>query len=375
MLLSFLRPSIISLALGFWLFSSCQEAKKEPIFIGFVGTLTGPYSDLGVSGRDGVILAVEEKNSSGGLLGRSLELLIRDDKNDPDIAIKADSDLIQKGVIAIIGHMTSTMSMAALPLINESGTVMVSPTSASSHLSGRKDFFFRAYEPIEQEVRDLATWIREKEGIERMAVAYDVRNPAFAKDYAERFENAYREMGGQVLITLGTEAGNSGEIVRLAERLLAYHIECLLIVHNALDTAFLLNVLRSGGWKGKAFASAWSMTREILEQGGQTVEGLQSIVPFLPDHPSQKYIKFRENFLRRFRREPDFPAVCGYEAAQLIFKAYERSRAPGRPLARAIVEIGEFEGLQSKIVMDQFGDPKRKKFRVIIRNGKMERVR
>lgn len=74
----------------------CDES-KEQLRIGFVGALTGRYSDLGVSGRDGIILAVEERNRQGGLLGRPIELLSRDDRQDPLTAWNVDKDLVDLG--------------------------------------------------------------------------------------------------------------------------------------------------------------------------------------------------------------------------------------------------------------------------------------
>ncbi len=373
MRLTFRESQIFASALGLFLILSCQQS-SDPVRVGFVATLTGRYSDLGVSGRDGAILAIEEKNRSGGLLGRRIELLTKDDKNDEQIAVAVDQELIALGVIGIIGHMVSTMSLGALPLLERTETVMISPTTASPLLSGKKDFFFRVYEPIDKEVLDLAHWISQEEKISRMAVMYDLRNPIYAKDYAERFEKAFKRWNGSVPLTMATQTGNPEELVRAAQVLNSFDIDALLIVHNALDTALILETLRRNGWKGRAFASPWSMTREILEQGGRAVEGLRSIVPFVPDHPSERYQNFRKVFLQRFRREPDFPAVCGYEAAQVLFRAFEKARASGKALGDAILEIREFEGLQSRIVMDEFGDPKREKFRVIIREGRLERA-
>ncbi len=352
---------------------SCNST-RDPVRIGFVGALTGRYSDLGVSGRDGVILAVEQKNRTGGLLGRPVSLLSKDDRQDPEAALEADRELLSSGVTAIVGHMTSAMSMAVLPLVNSSNTVMISPTTASALLSGKKDFFFRIYEPIDREVQSLAQWILIQEKIKRMGVIYDLNNAAFTLDYTQRFENAYRALGGQVLLTMGTEASRTNHVLRGAEKLMDFDIEAVLVVHNALDTLLILQTLRKAGWQGTPFASPWSMTKEILEQGGAAAEGLRSILPFLPDHPSPAYQEFRKAFKDRFRREPDFPALYGYEAAQVLFQAYEKARAPGLALADAILEIREFQGLQSKIVMDEFGDPRREKYPCVMRGGKLERA-
>jgi branched-chain amino acid transport system substrate-binding protein len=72
------------------------EKKKEPIKVGFVGGLTGRLSDLGSGGRNGVMLAVEEINNAGGISGRPVELITKDDKQDPEVAVKVDKELIDE---------------------------------------------------------------------------------------------------------------------------------------------------------------------------------------------------------------------------------------------------------------------------------------
>lgn len=311
-------------------------------------------------------------------MGRPIELLVRDDMQDPQEAIRADEELISSGVIAIIGHMTSAMSMAALPLINRTQTVMVSPTTASPLLSGQKDFFFRAYEPVDREIAGFARMAREDLGLGRIVALYDMGNRAFSEDYAFRFQRAFESLGGKVVYLGGIPTLPHPDPAEVAEHtgfLPLLNPDGVLICLNALDTIQVLQQLRKAGWSGVAMATAWAMTREILEQGGAAVEGLYGVLPFLPHHSSERYQWFREAFLRRFRREPDFPAVCGYEAAKLLFAAYEKARSPGQPLADALSKIGEMEGLQSKIVMDEYGDPRREKFLVLIRARRIERIK
>lgn len=363
----------------FSVFLSLCSCQKEPpaVRLGFVGGLTGRYSDLGTSGRDGVILAVEERNRTGGLGGLRIELLIRDDKQDPQEAIRVDQELIAQGVVAIIGHMTSAMSLAVLPVINQAETVMVSPTTASPLLSGQRDFFFRVYEPVDREILNLARMVKEKLALRRLAALYDMANRAYSEDYAIRFQRAFEDLGGKVVYLGGIPTlprPDPGEIEQHVGFLPLLGADGVLICLNALDTIQVLRHLRRAGWEGKAVATAWAMTKEVLEQGGQSVEGLYGVLPFLPEHPSEPYNRFKRAFQERFRREPDFPAVWGYEAAQVVFSAYERVRSGGKPLARAILEMGRFDGLQSQIAMDEYGDPFRDKFLVLVRAGRMERI-
>lgn len=87
----------------------------EPIRIGFVGGTSGRVADLGIAGRDAVLLAVELRNQSGGVAGRKVKLLIKDDQQSPEVARRAVRDLIEQGVVAIVGPMTSAMAIAWCP--------------------------------------------------------------------------------------------------------------------------------------------------------------------------------------------------------------------------------------------------------------------
>ncbi|MFO7717430.1 MAG: ABC transporter substrate-binding protein, partial [Desulfohalobium sp.] len=96
---------------GIVLLAGLGACGQDPIRIGFAVPLTGVYSDLGVHGRNGATLAVEEINDRGGIHGRSLRLLPRDDGNSAAQAKAVDRELIDQGVVAIIGHMTSSQSV------------------------------------------------------------------------------------------------------------------------------------------------------------------------------------------------------------------------------------------------------------------------
>ncbi len=108
---------ICFLALIAFVIAGCDD--KKPVRIGFAGGLTGRVSALGTAGRDGVVLAVEEINSRGGLNGRPVELVVRDDKQEPEPALAVDRELIDEGAAAIIGHMTSSMTLAVQELVNK----------------------------------------------------------------------------------------------------------------------------------------------------------------------------------------------------------------------------------------------------------------
>jgi branched-chain amino acid transport system substrate-binding protein len=125
-------------------------APEQPWRIGFVGGLSGRVSDIGRSGRDAAALAVEHVNARGGVAGRLVELIVRDDGQDTEQTKRAVGELIGAGVEVIVGPMTSAMAVAALPLADAADVTLVSPTVVSSRFSARDDNFVRVISSADQ---------------------------------------------------------------------------------------------------------------------------------------------------------------------------------------------------------------------------------
>ena len=116
---------------------------EAPIRIGLLAGLSDRGSDFGESVRNGVILAVEQQNLAGGIKGRKIELLVRDDGQDKAIAARAAQELIDLRPDIIIGPVTSSMAAVVTPMMDKAGQVIISPTVASTDFHGKDDNFFR----------------------------------------------------------------------------------------------------------------------------------------------------------------------------------------------------------------------------------------
>jgi branched-chain amino acid transport system substrate-binding protein len=356
------------------LFLNCAE-KKSPVKIGFVSSLTGKQSDLGIPARNAVMLAVKEKNQQGGLLGRPIVLLVKDDRYDPETAVKVDRELIDSGVVAIIGHVTSSMSEAVLPLINEKKMLMISPTTASSRLAGIKDHFFRMFEPVRASAGQLAELAFRKHSVKTMAAVYDLANEAYAADYFESFRSAYEQVGGRMVQTQTFSSGQVSGFLHLAEKMKEYNPDGVLVVAGGLDTALICQQIAKLSWHPALFASPWSMTNDVVKHGGRSVDGIRSIIPLNPDDDSPPYQAFRDKFRAEFGQQPGFSAVCAFEAATALFMAYEQAGGDVASLPRTLLAIRKFPGLQGDVVIDEYGDAHRKGFITTVQDGRMIRVR
>ncbi len=348
-------------------------AEKEPLQIGFAGGLSGRVADLGISGRNGAILAVEERNEAGGVRGRPVRLVVRDDEQDPSTALRVDREMIALGVEAVIGHMTSAMTEAAVPLMNESGTVMVSPTTTTTYLTGLDDYFIRVSATTREYASRMAGHLRGKEGVETVSAVYDLRNRAYTESWLEEFRREFDALGGRILETVAYESGPEVHFLEVAEKALAPRADGLIIVTSAMDAAMICQQVRKGGSDVLLVAAEWAGTEKLMELGGSAVEGLVVSQFFDRESTDPGYLEWRERYRARFGEEPGFASVNSYDAASLVLQALERRRA-GESLKAAILNVGSLMGVQGKVMIDRFGDADRPTFIATVRAGRFQVV-
>lgn len=363
-------------ALGRWvligtltgtLLAGCDNSSV--IRIGFSGELTGRHADLGVQGRNGVQLAVEDINEAGGVAGRTIELLVRDDKGIPEGARAADGELCNAGVVAIIGHMTSGQSIAALPVMEEERVVLLSPTTSTSELSGLDDYFLRINPVNSLEAHNLARHIYYERGLTSLAVIYDTDNIAYTGSFVDAFAEVYNGEGGQIIHRALFSSASEPDFRPMVQEMLTAGPEALLMVSSALDTALISQQTRLAGWQVPLFASGWSQTGVLLQNGGQAIEGMESIMNYDPNNPSPSFLDFQERYQERFGKEPTFAATQSYEAMLILAAALEKTGGSREGLRETLLQTRNFEGLTGRISLDKYGDVLRTQFLLTVRDG------
>lgn len=351
---------IVCCATFFCCFGNSDETGQTPLLLGFVGGLTGRSSDLGLQGRNGATLAVEEINDQGGINGRPLELITRDDKQDPQIARKVARELCDKGVVAIIGHMTSTMAEAALPLTNENKMLMISPTVSTPKLSGIDDYFFRVVNANVYITNFQAAYAFEKLKLRRMAAIYDLGNRAYTEKYTNNFKAKFEGLGGKFVSVNTFTTGPDINFNNLVHRINDQAPDGLLISAGAIDTAMICQHVRMAGIKIPIMICGWSQTPDLLHHGGPAVEGVigAMYLNFFSTAPS--FLAFKEKFQRRFGKDkPTFAVIFSYEAVMMVKEALLKNPDP-KQLKQTILKQKIFQGVQGPFEIDRYGDTWRK---------------
>lgn len=349
-------------------------AGQDDVLLGFSGQLTGDHADLGVQGRNGATLAVEDINARGGVAGRPLRLLARDDGDTPQTAVDADTALLKAGVVAIIGHMTSSQTLAALPTTMAAGRVMVSPTTATPALSGKKDLFFRVIPANEAWGFVLGAYAARR-GMARVCIIGDADNASYVDSFNAAFEQAFGNAGGEIVCRFPFSSKGEPDWGALLTQAVTSRAQAIVATASARDVADLAQTMTARNERLPLLCPTWPYTREILSIGGRSVDGIVFAASYTEENNRPQFEDFRWRYRERFGGPANFAAAYGYEAVTLLAAALLRTDGRAEGLAEALTATGELPGIMSPFQLDAFGDVSRETFLVTIKDGRFAAVK
>jgi len=358
----------LSLACLFFLALAGCEA-PPPIKIGFIGGVSGRFADLGGTGRNGALLAIEMRNQAGGIDGRPVELLVRDDEQNPDTARAAVHELAAQGVAAIVGPMTSGIGAAIVPALEETGLVAIAGTVTTTRLTGRDDPFFRVVASTRIYARHSAAEALRRFNARRAAIIIDLSNREYTESWAEDFQAAFEAGGGQILRIVRFDSRHERHYREIAHQALTDNPDLIGLACNATDAGLLAQKLRQQTPEVALTGGGWTGSERLLELGGKAVEGMLVEQYFNRGDTSPAYLQFQQAFQARFGNEPGFAGVAGFDAANVAMAALAKS--PRREnLKQTLLALRTFRGIQDEIRFDDFGDADRRQYLVEVRDGR-----
>lgn len=331
---------------------ACQL--RAPFRIGFLGGLSGRVSDLAIDGRNGALLAIETANLAGGIAGRKLELVVRDDEQKADVAKRVMGELADAQVEFVVGPMTSQMAVAVAPVANARQVVMLSPTATTHELSGKADHFFRVVADAPSGAAQEADQLISR-GLHTLVTVGDASNRAFSDSWADGVVKRFTERGGRVLAQFHFQSGADARLSELAGRLVAAKADVVVIVAGAVDTALIAAQLRQRNAQILLAVAPWAGTEQLIQLGGKALDG--ALVPqyFDRDSTAGAYRDFVERYTSRFGERPGFAATNAYDSVNVGLAALSQRQA-GQSVRDALLARHEFLGVQRLIRMDAYGD-------------------
>ena len=180
----------------------------DTIKIGVAGAHSGDLASYGLPTVNAAKLVVDEVNAKGGINGKLIELLVEDDVCKPEIATNTATKLVSEGVQVVLGHICSGATKAALPIYENAGILVMSPSATNPELteSGEYPNFFRTIAPDDAQARLDVNFALNKLKLKKIAVIHDKGD--YGKGFAEFAKKFIEESGkGEVVLFEGVTPG------------------------------------------------------------------------------------------------------------------------------------------------------------------------
>jgi len=338
--------------------------------------MSGVGSELAVSGRRGIELAIDHINQSGGVLGRSLELKVLD-LNEKAQTPKLAFEAISKTANAlVIGPFTSGNLIDALPVIEQSGDeiLVLSPTVSADSLSGKDDNILRVMPSTAQQAKLLTQWL-DANALNSNIVVYDRRNKGYTDLLVKNYVELHSAKTGEKPLVLPYDPSNPDEFNQVEAQILSVRPKSVTLICSAEDSAYLIQQASIKGLQTQWLGALWANTSELIKKGGDAVENMILVNAIDPNNESEAYLDFALAYKNRFGEGHSFSSVYSYESVFALKQAIEiaKSTEPSA-LKGAFVSLGAFNGLQTTIEIDAYGDCNRAFYLSRIVDGQLRKV-
>ena len=371
MIKNLLSFSFSSLALALTLATPLIGATAT-IKVGEVDPLTGGVSQFGIGCHQGFVLAFEQINAQGGILGQTIELVTEDDQSKPGQSATAVRKLItQDKVVAILGDATSSATLESAPIAQTDKIPMITPTATNPRITEVGDFIFRVCFLDEFQGRVLARFAREKLKAERIFTLTDVKQD-YSVDLLKFFKDEFTKLGGAIV---GEQSYSSGDIDFRAQLtpirgskpdavyVPGYYQEVALIVKQGRQIGLTMPFIGCDGWADQA----------LLTIGGKAMEGCFFTNHFSPEDQSPIVKSFVEKFQGKYGALPNTFSALGYDAARLLGAAIQRAGSSDSQAVRdALAKTAGFQGVTGRISLDANRNASKPGLIVTVKAGKFE---
>jgi branched-chain amino acid transport system substrate-binding protein len=358
-------------------FIGCKQAPKT-LKLAILAPLSGPVPTFGVSTRDGALLAIEEWNAKGGVLGMKIDPIVEDSQCTPDPALNAAKKVIEQDKVKyIIGEVCSSASIPISEYANSKKVIQISPTSTNTAVTvdstGKtKEFIFRAcfIDPFQGLVgANFAIQM----GAKKAFLMYDQAND-YVKGLSEAFEKSFTEKGGEIVgkesytkedkdfsAILAKVKQTKPDLVYLPD----YYNIVNLATKQAKEKGITVPFMGGDGWDSS------DLDLKAAEGGFYTNH-------YSPDSTAPEVVSFLAAYGAKYKDDqgkakiPDALAALAYDASNILLQAIKDAGANDTAKVKVAMEKISFNGVSGAITYDAQHNPVKSATILTVKNGKVQ---
>ncbi len=335
----------------------------DTIKVGINTELSGAVASYGTNAANGALLAIEEINAAGGVLGKQLEPLQRDCKSVADEAMSVSAALVGEGIVAQIGPLTSGNVAGSTRVMMENQIPLLAPAATAVNVTVDektnkvRDFIFRVCYLDSDQGRRMANFALEDLGVKTAAI-YGSTSDDYATGLAKYFKEEFTSKGGTIVAEEGFVNGDKDFRATLTKIKNAnpefiyvpgYYTEVAVLIKQAREMGITCPIGGGDGWDSPDMVSV---------AGAEALNNTFFTNHYSVEDPDPAIQKFVEAYKAKYNKLPDSFAALGYDAARLLADAIERAgEADPIKIKEALEATKDFPGITGKMSMDENHNP------------------
>ena len=332
----------------------------DVIKIGVNYELSGEVATYGTDSKDGIQMAIDEVNDAGGVLGKQIELIIKDNKSDPAEATSlAEALFTEEGVVAGLGPATSGNFAAVIPSATNHGIPVISSSATADEgittdeNGDVREFVFRTCFTDSFQGKTMAAFAKNKFNATK-AVIYKDNSSDYAKGLAENFKSTFEAGGGEIVAEEGYVAKDkdfNAVLTSIKDKdfdvlfVPGYYQEAGLIIKQARELGIDVPILGADGFDSP----------ELVELAGANAANdifFSNHYSSLDEDPMVQ--EFITKFNDKFGKDPSAFHAMGYDLGKYIVDAIGRAgEADPGAIAQALSSTEEFSGVTGTFSVDE----------------------
>ncbi len=353
--------SLVSLSLLATVGTAGCEKKTDDLVVGAFLSLSGSDATFGEDTKEGIELAVEELNKAGGIKNKKVKVLYEDDKSQPQEASNKVRQLIDRdNVLAILGEVASSRTMAGGLIANTKKVPLVTPSSTAVEVTKDRDYVFRVCFTDDQQGDVAARFVWETLKKKKAGLFYAAQDN-YSSGLASSFKDHFKKLGGEIVVDKGYQKSETNFTTYLSE-LKSKAPEVIFVPVYYNEMVQIARQAKQAGIAGTMFmgGDGWD-SHELIDGAGDELDGAYFTNHYAPDVPWPNSAAFVAAYKAKFSyqgkpKEPTSLAAQGYDAAKLLFDAMKRSpeATPTREgIKVALAATKDFAGATGSLTIDK----------------------
>jgi len=361
--------ALLVMVLMFTLMAGCgnkaaqQTTTPGNIKVGLNVELSGGAATYGTDARDGALLAIEQINAAGGVLGKQIEPIVRDCKSAADEAMTISSALAGEKIVAQIGPLTSGDVAGSTPIMMEKKIPLIAPAATALNVTidektnKVRDYIFRVcfIDPFQGTL--MAQFAADSLQA-KTAVIYKDSSTDYAKGLAEYFRKTFEAKGGTIVAEEGfvkddrdfkavlTKIKSTNPDFIYAP---GYYQEVAPLVKQARELGITVPI---GGCDG------WVSDDMVKVAGASNLNNTYLTSDFSAEDQDAIVVKFAADFRAKYNKVPNSFNALGYDAVMLLVQAIKAAgEANPEKIKDALASTKDFIGVTGKMTMDANHNP------------------